>query len=339
MSPGPCACRRPDAGQTTALVASMLFTLTIFVALVVNIGQLVNRRVSLQVVADAGAWSGATVQATQLNHYAFWSRTVQNAYSNAAGVSHGFRFGECASGWAAVGLFYYANTGMGRAIKNFMGKAESEARHHSLFNIDDLFPGERNNFEFSMNAIADGGPLSPAGGNIIPLPLTSGSTSRGNHAWSRETAGQVAIETTQKVLRYGLTTGWFLDKKASMGTKSWTCYTPPTYVSTVTMYVTPASPPGWRLQKPGLPYLFVWKVKEKQATRALFFDKYFGPNAIPAMTAVAVAKPVGGHVKEGRSRYRARMIPVKRYGTGLLVDAQARPNRYKNVASTRRVTH
>ena len=58
--------------------------LTMFVALVVNVGQMVNRRVALQLVADAGAWTGATVQAVQLNHYAFWSRQVQNAYKNAS---------------------------------------------------------------------------------------------------------------------------------------------------------------------------------------------------------------------------------------------------------------
>ena len=83
--------RRSEAGQTTALVCAMLFTLAMFVALVVNVGQMVNRRVALQLVADAGAWSGATVQAVQLNHYAFWSRLMQNAYKNASGVSFGFR--------------------------------------------------------------------------------------------------------------------------------------------------------------------------------------------------------------------------------------------------------
>ena len=59
-----------EAGQTTALVCAMLFTLVMFVALVANVGQLVNRRVSLQLLADGGAWIGATVQAVQLNHYA-----------------------------------------------------------------------------------------------------------------------------------------------------------------------------------------------------------------------------------------------------------------------------
>ena len=82
---------RSEAGQTTAFVCAMLFTLTMFVALVVNVGQLVNRRVALQLVADSGAWSGATVQAVQLNQYAYWSRLMQNAFKNASAVSFGFR--------------------------------------------------------------------------------------------------------------------------------------------------------------------------------------------------------------------------------------------------------
>ena len=148
---GSWARRRGESGQTTALVASMLFTLTIFVALVVNVGQLVNRRVALQLVADAGAWSGATVQAVQMNHYAFWSRMVQNSYAFASGVSFGFNASECWSGVAAVGQFEYANSGMLRAQGNFLNTAYDEARRHSLFNIDDLFPGERNNFDFSTH--------------------------------------------------------------------------------------------------------------------------------------------------------------------------------------------
>ena len=88
-------------------------------------------------------------------------------------------------------------------------------------------------------------------------------------------------------------------------------------------------PPGYKLSKPGSPYLFVWRVREKQPTKALFFDTFFGPNAMPRMTAVAVAKAVGGDVHRGLSRYRAKMIPVSKYSAsgGVINDAQARPGR------------
>jgi hypothetical protein len=88
-------------------------------------------------------------------------------------------------------------------------------------------------------------------------------------------------------------------------------------------------PAGYKLQKLGQPYIFVWRVKETRPTRALFFDSFFGPDAIPAMTAVAVAKAVGGDVHRGRSRYRAKMVPVSRYSLtgGVIQDKLAREGR------------
>lgn len=58
------------------------------------------------------------------------------------------------------------------------------------------------------------------------------------------------------------------------------------------------------------PVAFVW-VAKSPATRARFFDDVFGPNLIPEMTAVAVAKPVGGDLEKGESRYVAKIIPVR----------------------------
>jgi hypothetical protein len=316
--------RRSEAGQTTALVCAMLFTLTMFVALVANVGQLVNRRVALQLVADAGAWSGATVQAVQLNHYAYWSRMVQNAYKNASGISLGFKASECWSGVAAAGMFYYANSGMARAVLNFQGKAFDEAQRHSLFNIDDLFPGDRNNFSFSTIAgPQEGNVIAPLDGNIYPVPLMNGDKLyTGDHDYSNETPTQPVIEFSVKV------TGEFpwAVSKAGSGSESWPCATllPPT---AFTIYL--VGPPGYKLVKLGQPYIFVWKVKEQKPTKALFFDSFFGPNAVPAMTAIAVAKAVGGDVQKGQSKYRAKMVPVSRYSltNGFIQDSLARAGR------------
>ncbi len=303
----------------------MLFTLAMFVALVVNVGQLVNRRVALQVIADAGAWSGATVQAVQLNHYAFWSRLVQNAYKNASGVSFGFRVSECWSGVAATGMFYYAQSGMVRAGLNFANKAYGEAERHSLFNIDDLFPGERNNFDFSTMALVnDGMVLAPLRGNIVPMPLRKGDTLyTGDHRWSRETPVQLATEFSVGFMGR---LPWAVSKAGS-GNENWQCGTllPPT---SFRIYM--VGPAGYKLQKLVQPYIFVWKVTERRPTRAFFFDRFFGPNAVPAMTAVAVAKAVGGDVQKGLSRYRAKMVPVSSYSItgGLIRDPLARPGRF-----------
>ncbi|MEO7157136.1 MAG: Tad domain-containing protein, partial [Vicinamibacterales bacterium] len=317
---------RAEAGQTTVLVATMLMTLTMFVALVVNVGQMVNRRVALQLVADAGAWTGATVQANQLNHYAFWSRMMQNAYQHASSVAPYFKFSECWSGEAAVGMYVYAHSGMWRAIGNFTGLAQSEALTHSRFNVDDLFPGEWDNFSFATRAGTDDGSvgmLSLPDSNIFPMPLTQGDKLyTGDHDYSRETLGQVGIEFSRKLI------SWFpwTTSKAGSGYEQWQCGTllPP-----ASWPIILAGPAGYKLQKLGQPYIFVWRVKEKLPTRALFFDKFFGPNAIPAMTAVAVAKAVGGDVHKGKSTYRAKMVPVTDYSLsfGIIRDPLAREGR------------
>ena len=59
---------RSDRGQSTAMIIVMLNVFILFVALVANVGQAVNRRVALQVVADAGAYTGATKMAEGLNY-------------------------------------------------------------------------------------------------------------------------------------------------------------------------------------------------------------------------------------------------------------------------------
>jgi|GEM_PF-3941226 len=56
-----------ERGQTTFFFVAAFWTLFMFLAFLVNLGQAINRRVILQMVADAGAWSGATRQAQVLN--------------------------------------------------------------------------------------------------------------------------------------------------------------------------------------------------------------------------------------------------------------------------------
>jgi hypothetical protein len=58
---------RSERGQTTLFFITAFWTLFLFLAFVVNLGQAVNRRVKLQMMADAGAWTGAAKQAQVLN--------------------------------------------------------------------------------------------------------------------------------------------------------------------------------------------------------------------------------------------------------------------------------
>ena len=212
-----------EAGQTTALVCAMLFTLVMFVALVANVGQMVNRRVALQLMADAGAWSGATVQAVQLNHYAYWSRFVQNAYVYTSAITFGFRVGECWSSWEAMKVYYYGLGGMTLTGTRFINKAYEEAERHSKFNADDLFPGERDNFDYATAAGPDDGLVSTLlpYGNIPPTPLWQGDDLyTGDHAWSRETLEQWPLELRVRIAEY---TPWAVSSAGS-GFEMWTCY-------------------------------------------------------------------------------------------------------------------
>jgi putative Flp pilus-assembly TadE/G-like protein len=58
---------RSERGQTTLFFIAAFWTLFLFLAFIVNLGQAINRRVILQMIADSGAWSGATRQAQVLN--------------------------------------------------------------------------------------------------------------------------------------------------------------------------------------------------------------------------------------------------------------------------------
>src|SRR5688572_22759520 len=79
----PSANRRQfgERGQSTALVTSLLFVMLLFVAVVANVGQAVNRRIALQIVADTGAYTGASVMATGLNQLAFWNSALQYTWA------------------------------------------------------------------------------------------------------------------------------------------------------------------------------------------------------------------------------------------------------------------
>ncbi|MBI1874756.1 MAG: Tad domain-containing protein [Acidobacteria bacterium] len=63
---------RGQSGQSTAMVVTMLFLLMLFVGVVVDVGQAVNRRIALQIVADTGAYTGASVMAVGLNQIAYF---------------------------------------------------------------------------------------------------------------------------------------------------------------------------------------------------------------------------------------------------------------------------
>ena len=56
-----------ERGQSTPFFLCFLVLMTVMVGTMVNVGQAINRRMALQILADAGAWTGATNMAIGLN--------------------------------------------------------------------------------------------------------------------------------------------------------------------------------------------------------------------------------------------------------------------------------
>src|SRR5262245_15344187 len=63
------------------MVLSMLMIFILLVAMVANVGQAVNRKIALQIVADTGAFTGATVMAEGLNYLAYANSWMQDLWA------------------------------------------------------------------------------------------------------------------------------------------------------------------------------------------------------------------------------------------------------------------
>jgi hypothetical protein len=310
---------RDARGQATAFVLSLLFLLILFVAVVATVGQAVNRRIALQIVADAGAYSGATVMAAGMNQLAYWNRQIQRSWALVALTSNWlppfipFTFGGCVAGNTAVASYAAVQAAYAGAYVRMSGEVNNRAARVSAMNAADLFPGERLGY-----AESDASPevLIPLPGRIPgPVPIATLPVRRGTrpiigrHAWAPETPWDFLPVHLLTFLP-------FYPPPYRPGITPWPCYVegtilPPQF-STVSFW---SQSPWWRLQRIGRPYYFIWRVESPPA-RALMFDRFFGPNAIPAMKAVAVAQPVGGDIQQGRSEYRVQMVPVSRVSLG-----------------------
>lgn len=308
-----------ERGQSTALIVSLLFVFVLFTGMVANVGQAVNRRIALQIVADSGAWTGATVMATGMNHLAYWNRQIQRTWANLQWASLNFFLGDCYSNWSLVGMYYGAQGSYAAAYANFAFDVANWPRRVSDFNARELFPGETLDYaewDFDLDALILPGKLP--GAWIVTVPVDDGAeVYTGAHPWAIESPWDLLPPLPE----------W---TDFSSGTKTWTCICGLTCVSTVTFYPVP----WWKLQQLGRPYYFAWRVRAPR-TRALVFDSFFGPNAIPAMKAAAVAKPVGGNIERGESKYRAKMLPVSK----AMLLPYIRDTQYSQFGGFRRVVH
>jgi hypothetical protein len=300
---------RSECGQSTAFVTAMLLVLMLFVATVADVGQAVNRRVALQVAADAGAYTGASVMAVGLNNIAYWNKWIQTAWAamtwGILGMS--FSYLECDTSKSLADLYNGVRDFLGILIGlinfSFMTIPALEARRVSVYNLADLTPREmqRGRISFAQYFESFGEfqevPI-PARRNFIPLPTFG----QGDSDWGLYRLEQVPNGTSAR--------GHIPATSGSRRNATWVCI--PKYPPPFDVPFRSSSFDVWYRKRDGDGvFYYVWIVRAR-ATTALMFDSLFGGNIIPAMTAVAVAKPVGGSVERGESEYKAKMVQVKK---------------------------
>lgn len=270
-----------ECGQTFVFVATMLFALFIVASTSMVIGQAINRRVMLQILADTGAFTGATEMARGMNTLAQLNMRIQTAWTRTARATAYFTFPPCPASDLAVTMYGFLRTTLGQTINavniGYGARASQQAREVTESNAADLFTGEGLSMGETDSASGLYRQQRPWGPLVTLEQVPSGTVPAGG--------------------------GY-----AGYRRRVWECWLPPP----IPPQPRTASFSLWyRAEALSMPISFVWVVKAPR-TRARAFDSFFGPFALPAMTAVAHAKPVGGEIKDGREYYVAKMIAVSR---------------------------
>ncbi len=277
----PAAAARED-GQAFVFVLTILLALLLLVATSINIGQAVNRRILLQMVADAGAFTGATEMARGMNTIAEQNGRIQRAWATMVQATRAF-------GPAPVrpqrpgGRARTAGPGKPRARdpggqSGYGRRAAEEAYAVSAFNAEDLVPGRTVGHGRGTPGLSRQRPA----GRVVELEQVPDGTSseqsggypgRTHVTWSCSALRSIRVRTSSFSLWY-------------------------------------------RAVPESMPIAFAWVVTAP-ARRARLFDSFFGPYAIPPMSAAAVAKPIGGEIKEARARYVAKVTPLRELLRGI----------------------
>lgn len=282
---------RDEKGQTTLFVLSSFMVFFMLFALVANVGQAVNRRVMLQMVADAGAFSGASAQATALNTISEFNQIIDTSWDVTQALMLYFTFQFCGVDDAIGAVYRIIETVMSIMIRisNHGGAvwALMEAEMVTRQNIRELFP--------------DGSVHTPL--ESVPSLLSSPSSAGmgASHiinlqkAWPSLFSGFATVRLQQESV-----------------TKNWICYTPPFSVSSKSgTFNMP-----WKKTKSDEVTRFYWWVTADPVDALVLPRKSwmpFGFPQVPAMTAVALAKPIDGDVAPDKrgAKYVARLIPLK----------------------------
>lgn len=296
-----------ERGQSTPFFLCFLVLMTVMVGTMVNVGQAINRRIALQIVADAGAWTGATNMAIGLNGLAEvnkWRRSWNPILTIGLPAAGPFGFETVPKGlWSALTIF--ANSIDAGIQVGYGKKPYDEAARVTMYNSQDLFPGEQLEWYEGYrpwgnpDAVSDEMPFAKSRPTLcLDQPFLTSTLAA--------LPCLVDLEPIENTVWYTVP-----------GPCPWTLFQCPktfTYVK-------------W-FEKEGGPISFVWVVKAPEA--APLFNPFgvFGDDAIPEMVAAAHAKPAGGSIEEGSATYRVRMEPLSAAAMYLAPVAAFRSSNY-----------
>lgn len=275
-----------ERGQSTPFFLCFLVLMTVMVGTMVNVGQAINRRMALQIVADAGAWTGATNMAIGMNGLAEvnqWRHDIEPIAS----------VGVPLAGLVGLDGMVQKIWEVGTIIINFVDAGiqvgytkipYDEASRVTWYNAQDLFPGEQLEWYEGYRPWGDPDAVNDE------MPFSK----------SRPTAclDQPFLTSTLPVLP---------------------CLVDLAPIDNTVYYVVPCFPTGYCpasytytkwFEKEGEEISFVWVVKAPEAKPIFNPFDVFGDDAIPEMIAAAHAKPVGGTIEDGEDEYRVRMEPL-----------------------------
>lgn len=271
---------RSARGQTTPFVLSLLMMLTLLVAVVVNVGQVVNRRMALQTIADAGAYTGASELGVGFNHLARLNGYLHTVYELVKiGTGHytaGFATCTTPAGLATcnsingvdsalIGVWEVVST----VIKvifvatnvTYAIRAHTRAKFNSDWNSPDLFPGEVDLLTYSEGDIFEDGDLGLAGTRNPYLVADFEGIDETRYWWSH---GCNILNICPRIQTFE----------------------------------------KWYKKSNDRPVTFVW-VATAPETNFLLFPKIFGK--IPEMRAAAAARPVGGSIEDAEPEYIVKL--------------------------------
>ncbi len=297
--------RDEERGQIVPFVTILLPTLLLFVALVVNVGQAVNRRVAVQFLADTSAFTGATVLAVHLNQMAWTNKQLQRAWVLLTYSTGFFKLAPfCSVNDAAVTSYKAGSAGLRGMINvfNATGKlrAVKEADRVAFGetgNRPELFPGEDSG-DFSFFAYTTSGVVPTFSLNVTEIEeVTEGTEPVAADSWTLDIPSWL-----QPFIPIDYTA-----KKSPV----WLCarYWVPIPVFPYVAPVPALRRETFRLwvKETGAPETFITHIFAPEVPARLFPD-IFGN--IPKMRAAAAAKPDGGSIEEGRAEYVVKMVPV-----------------------------